>query len=443
MQTLAHSNPSTPSTTSRSLGAGPSTPGTTGTSLGAGRVLSAIAGLFLTFDSIGKVLEVPAVIEGSAQLGYPPRTVFSLGVILLLCVAAYVIPRTSVLGTVLLTGYLGGAVATHVRVGSPLFTHTLFPIYVAAFVWGGLLLRDARLRACVLRREREASMSHAISKDGTAIAYERTGGGPALILVDGALCSRSFGPMPKLAPLLAPHFTVYTYDRRGRGRSGDTQPYSNEREVEDIAALISEAGGSAFVLGLSSGGALALEAAASGLNITKVAAYEPPYIDPTGERGAANHESRLKALVAEGNRGGAVQYFMRDMVGVPAFAVVMMRLMPWIWSKLKAVAHTLPYDAAVMNQFRIPATRFASIRIPTLAMHGAQTDVRLQQAAGAVADTIPGAQHVTLAGQTHNVKPDVLAPPVVEFFNAGHKEHEDDGSHKGSTGRSAQSSPRP
>ena len=407
MQTLAHRNGFTNSSTVEIIHP-------RGRTLG--RVLSTLAVVFLTFDSVGKLLEVPAVIAGSAQLGYPVDAIFSLGVILLLCVVTYVIPRTSVLGAVLLTGYLGGAVATHVRVDSPLFTHTLFPIYVAAFVWGGLFLRDARLRAFVLRREREATMSHAISRDGTAIAYERSGNGPALILVDGALCSRAFGPMPKLAPRLAPHFTVYAYDRRGRGQSGDTQPYSKEREVEDLAALIEEAGGSAFLLGLSSGGALALEAAASGLNIAKVAVYEPPYIDLTGERGAASHEPRLKALVAEGNRGGAVKYFMRDMVGVPAFAVMMMRLMPWIWHKLAAVAHTLPYDAAVMNRFQVPATRFGSISIPTLAMHGSKTDVRLQNAARALADAIPGAQHVTLAGQTHNVKPDVLAAAVVPFF---------------------------
>jgi pimeloyl-ACP methyl ester carboxylesterase len=224
--------------------------------------------------------------------------------------------------------------------------------------------------------------------------------------------------MPKLAPLLARHFTVYPYDRRGRGQSGDTLPYSKEREVEDIAALIEEAGGSAFLLGLSSGAALALEAAASGLAVRKVAAYEPPYIDPTGEHGAIEHEPRLQTLVAEGNRGGAVKYFMRDMVGVPAPAVVMMRLMPWIWRKLTAVAHTLPYDTAVMNQFRIPTARLASITVPTLAMHGSKTDPRLQKAAKAVADAIPGARHVTLANQTHNVKPAILAPAVIEFFNA-------------------------
>jgi pimeloyl-ACP methyl ester carboxylesterase len=261
-------------------------------------------------------------------------------------------------------------------------------------------------------------MKQAISKDGTAIAYDRSGTGPAVILVDGALCSRAFGPMPKLAPLLAPHFTVYMYDRRGRGESGDTQPYSKEREVEDIAALIRESGGSAFLLGLSSGAALALEAAATGLDVKKVAAYEPPFVNEGGHDSGADHERQLRALIAAGDRGGAVKYFMRSMVGVPAPFVVMMQLMPWIWGKLKAVAHTLPYDAAVMNEYKVPRARFASIKIPVLAMHGSKTDVRLQKAARAVADAVPGAQHRTLAGQTHNVKPAVLAPAVVEFFTA-------------------------
>src|SRR5579863_4353544 len=137
-------------------------------------------------------------------------------------------------------------------------------------------------------------MSSVLSKDGTSIAYERMGAGPSLILVDGALCSRVFGPMPKLAPLLAKHFTVFIYDRRGRGESGDTQPYAKERELEDIAALIKEAGGSACLYGASSGGALAIEAAASGLNIGKVAAYEPPYVNASGEHRGVDHELRLK-----------------------------------------------------------------------------------------------------------------------------------------------------
>jgi pimeloyl-ACP methyl ester carboxylesterase len=261
-------------------------------------------------------------------------------------------------------------------------------------------------------------MSQVRSKDGTTIAYERSGNGPALILVDGALCSRAFGPSPKLAPLLAAHFTVYAYDRRGRGQSGDTHPYAPAREVEDIAALIEAAGGSACLLGLSSGGALALEAAASGLPVNKVIAYEPPYVDDSGQRGGAVYEAHLKRLVAEGNRGGAVKYFMKDMVGAPAPMVVMMRLLPWIWRKLEAVAHTLPYDAGVMTTFRIPRARFASIGVPVLVMHGSKTDPRLKEAARTIVDVIPVARHRELAGQTHNVKPDVLTPAVVEFLTA-------------------------
>ena len=121
-------------------------------------------------------------------------------------------------------------------------------------------------------------MTHVISKDGTRIAYERMGSGPAVVLIDGALCSRAFGPMPKIAALLKDHFTVYLYDRRGRGESGDTQPYSKAREVEDIGALVQAAGGAAFAVGLSSGAALALEAAASGLPLRKLAVYEPPFV---------------------------------------------------------------------------------------------------------------------------------------------------------------------
>ena len=259
-------------------------------------------------------------------------------------------------------------------------------------------------------------MSQVRSKDGTTIAYQRSGNGPSLILVDGALCSRAFGPSLKIASLLAEQFTVYTYDRRGRGESGDTPPYAPAREVEDIAALIEAAGGSAVLVGLSSGGALSLEAAASGLAVNKVVAYEPPYVDDSGERGGAAHKVRLEHLLADGNRGGAVKYFMKDMVGAPAPLVVMMRLMPWIWRKLEAVAHTLPYDAAVMTAFRIPRARFASIEVPVLVMNGGKTDPRLRNAARTIADVVPAARYGELAGQTHNVKPGVLAPAVAEFF---------------------------
>ncbi len=253
-----------------------------------------------------------------------------------------------------------------------------------------------------------------LSKDGTSIAFDRVGSGPALILVDGALCSRAFGPMPRLAPLLAPHFTVYTYDRRGRGDSTDTKPYAPEREVEDLAALLREAGEPACLVGLSSGGALALQAAASGLAVRKVVAYEPPYVGH-GSGPADRHEGELWRRIESGDRGGAVQYFMKDMVGAPAPMVVMMRLMPWIWRKLKAVAHTLPYDAAVMTGFEVPTARLASVKAPALVMNGGKTDPRLRDAALRLAAAVPGAQHRELAGQSHNVKAAVLAPAIVEF----------------------------
>jgi pimeloyl-ACP methyl ester carboxylesterase len=269
-------------------------------------------------------------------------------------------------------------------------------------------------------------MSHVTSKDGTTIAYERSGSGPAVILVDGALCSRAFGPTATLAPLLSQRFTVYRYDRRGRGQSGDTQPYALAREVEDLAALIERAGGAASLLGLSSGGALALETAAAGHGIETVFAYEPPYVSEAGTGGPSGvnagggdaHEARLERLLAAGDRGGAVTYFMRDMVGAPALVPIAMRLMPWIWGKLKAVAHTLPYDAAVMSGFRVPRAHFAWIDRPVLVLNGTKTDSRLKAAARVIADTIPGARHAELAGQTHNVNPRVLADAVIDSLEA-------------------------
>ena len=149
-----------------------------------------------------------------------------------------------------------------------------------------------------------------------------------------------------------------------------------------------------------------------------VVAYEPPYVAEGSDRNSGEYEVELKRLIAAGDRGGAVKYFMRTMVGVPMPIVVMMRLMPWIWRKLEAVAHTLPYDAAVMSGFRVPAGRLAAIKVPALVMHGSKTDARLKKAAESVASAVLGARQRTLEGQTHNVKPEVLAPAILEFFNA-------------------------
>jgi pimeloyl-ACP methyl ester carboxylesterase len=259
-------------------------------------------------------------------------------------------------------------------------------------------------------------METVTSKDGTRIAYDKTGQGPAVILVGGAMSVRTFEGMVELAGLLAPHFTAINYDRRGRGDSTDTPPYAVAREVEDLAALIEAAGGSAHVWGWSSGAALALEAAASGLHITKLALYEPPYmVDAEGPHPPADHQAQLKAMIAAGRRDDAVRFFMRDMVNVPPLMVFVMRLMPF-WKQLRAVAHTLPYDAAVLGDFSLPAERIASVRIPTLAMAGDKTDPRLLHAAQAVADCLPNGQLRRLAGQSHNVSMKVLAPVLVEFF---------------------------
>src|SRR6185437_6873474 len=186
-------------------------------------------------------------------------------------------------------------------------------------------------------------MSPVTSADGTTIAFERTGQGPAIILVDGALCSRAGGPMRGLAALLSPHFTVYAYDRRGRNESGDTKPYAVEREVEDIAALLAEAGESACVYGISSGAALALEAASTlGAKVRKLAMYEAPYnSDAAVRQRARDYTDNLTEALAAGRRGDAVELFM-TMVGTPADQVAGMRQSPF-WPALEAVAPTLAY----------------------------------------------------------------------------------------------------
>lgn len=259
-------------------------------------------------------------------------------------------------------------------------------------------------------------MNTVISKDGTPIAYERTGTGPALILVDGALCSLDFGPMPKLAPLLAGDFTVLSYDRRGRGGSGDTAPYAVAREVEDLQALIEAAGGSAHVLGLSSGAVLAIEAAASGLAINRLALYEPPFmVSESGHRPPADHQAQLQNLIAQGRNGDAVIFFITRIVGMPKISTWPMRLLP-MWKKLKAVAPTLRYDAAIMGDYSLPRHRLAAVRMPTLVASGEKSPEILRLAARAAAGGIPGAQHRELKGQTHNVSPPVLAALLREFL---------------------------
>lgn len=260
-------------------------------------------------------------------------------------------------------------------------------------------------------------MAQVTSKDGTPIAYEKTGSGLPLILVDGAMCSRDFGPMPKLAQYLANDFTVITYDRRGRNESGDTKPYAVEREIEDIEALIGQAGGSVYVYGISSGAALALAAAANGLNITKLALYEPPFdVSDEGHHAPADALAQLKALVTQDRRGDAVKYFMKDIIGVPPLVVFMMTLFP-IWKKLKAVAHTLPYDITILDGFGLPEGRARSVKVRTLVSGGDKSQVLLRNSVKKLAGVMPNSELRMLKGQTHNVSEKAIGPVLVEFFN--------------------------
>lgn len=263
-------------------------------------------------------------------------------------------------------------------------------------------------------------MSKVISADGTSIAYTRTGQGPAVVLVDGALSFRGQSINAGLATALSTSFTVYTYDRRGRGESGDTAPFAPEREIEDLAALVAEAGGRVRLYGTSSGAALALAAAESGLPVERLALYEPPFIvDGTREPVPDDYERTLDELVAGDRRAEAVRYFMRRGVGLPAMVVAMMRFMP-AWSTLKGVAHTLPYDVAFVAPYEhgrpYPAGGWASVKVPTLVMDGGKSQAWIRNAARSLADQLPDAEHRTLDGQTHIVKPAALAPVLEGFF---------------------------
>jgi pimeloyl-ACP methyl ester carboxylesterase len=271
-----------------------------------------------------------------------------------------------------------------------------------------------------LRSSRSARSGHVVSRDGTRIAYDRVGSGPPVIVVVGALCSRTLGPGVKLAPLLAARFTVFTYDRRGRGDSGDGTPYAIEREVEDLEALLVEAGGAACVVGHSSGAVLALRSAEHGLPITKLALYEPPFIVDDARPSTEDDWARIEAFARSGRPGDAVKAFMKS-VGVPAFAVALMRWLP-IWKSVTKVAHTLPYDGALVQEFQrgapLPATAWARVTTPALAIDGGKSPTWMRNGTRALATVLPNARYRTLEGQTHDVSARALAPVLDEFFGS-------------------------
>ncbi|MFC4502017.1 MULTISPECIES: alpha/beta fold hydrolase [Streptomyces] len=252
-----------------------------------------------------------------------------------------------------------------------------------------------------------------ISRDGTELAYARVGQGPAVILVSGAMSTG--GTTAPLGDLLADRFTAVRYDRRGRGESGDTAPYAVAREVEDLAALIDAVGGEAALYGMSSGGALALEAAASGLPVRRVAVYEPPFAlgeEALRERG--EYTARLTEALALGRRGDAVELFLR-LTGLAEEMIQRARQSP-MWEGMEAIAPSLAYDDAVMGGGRVPRERLASLEVPVLAVAGGAGPRWLRDATRAVAEAAPQGSYRELADQTHMVDPHVLAPVLAEFL---------------------------
>ncbi|MFD3972157.1 alpha/beta fold hydrolase [Streptomyces cyaneofuscatus] len=255
-------------------------------------------------------------------------------------------------------------------------------------------------------------MDRILSADGTPIAYRRQGEGPPLVLVGGALSTAATDA--PLAALLAPRFTVVTYDRRGRGASGGGAG-TVRREIEDLAAVVGAAGSGASVFGMSSGGALALEAAAAGLPVGLLAVYEPPYTPgASGLRLKARCTDRLHRLLAAGNRAGAVELFLTA-TGVDPATVARMRRAP-LWPGLEALAHTLAYDDALLGDGAVPVERFAAVTARTLVVCGGFSSAGTRAATRTLAEALPRARHRTLTGQMREVAPQVLAPVLADFF---------------------------
>ncbi|MEU0100287.1 alpha/beta fold hydrolase [Streptomyces sp. NPDC006267] len=256
-------------------------------------------------------------------------------------------------------------------------------------------------------------MDRTLSADGTPIAYRRLGEGPPLVLVGGAL-SAATADVP-LAALLAPRFTVITYDRRGRGASGDAGRWTVAREAEDLAAVVGAAGAGVSVFGMSSGGALALEAAAAGLPVERLAVYEPPYTPgASGLLFKARCTARLHRLLAAGDRGGAVELFL-SMTGVAPETAARLRRTPR-WAELEAMAHTLAYDDALLGDGSVPADRFAAVTARTLVVCGGFSGAPARAATRTLAGALPRGRHRTLTGQMREVAPHVLAPVLADFF---------------------------
>ena len=271
-----------------------------------------------------------------------------------------------------------------------------------------------------------AEQKSVTSRDGTRIAFEQTGSGPVAILVAAALSDRS--GTTRLARHLSEHFTVINYDRRGRGKSTDAQPYAVEREVEDLEALIDAAGGAAILFGSSSGSVLALEAASRlGGKVEKLFLYEPPFIvDDSHPPMPDDFIARVSQLVSAGRRSDAVKLFFREGMGIPAFAVTLMRLLMPGWSKMAGMAHTLPYDLSVLAGTQsgrpLPAGRWTGATAPTLVVVGGKSEPFFHSGARALAGLLPDARYQALEGRDHAailMAPKAIAAAVEQFTLAG------------------------
>lgn len=259
--------------------------------------------------------------------------------------------------------------------------------------------------------------STVVSRDGTKIAVDRYGAGPAIVLAGGAFSAR--GALTPFAQALAPDLTVLAYDRRGRGDSGDTPPYAVAREIEDLAAVLAIADGPACVFGHSSGAGLAVLAAAGGAAISKLAVYEPPYMVDKGDHlPPPDLAATMTELSAAGRRGEAVEYWMKDTIRLPAEAIAQMRQGP-MWPGLEAVVHTAAYDATIMaDQERgdpLPAAWATQITIPTLIMDGENSPAWMHHAMDALTNLLPNTQRHTFPNADHSVPPAALAPLLRTF----------------------------
>jgi len=262
------------------------------------------------------------------------------------------------------------------------------------------------------------------SKDSTKIAFDKIGSGPSVILVNGAMSFRAADPtLGQVAELLSKHFTVYNYDRRGRGESTDTtdtKSFTKEREIEDVQALIEDAGGEAMLCGFSSGGCVALETTAVTPGVKKLAIYEVPFIVDDSREPLENYKGHTTQLVEEGKLDELLEWWLMIVVGLPAEFIAGMKQNQVMWGGMKAIAPTIPHDAAFMSEFMkgkpLSADYWARVNVPTLVAVGGASPAWFPHAADALAKVLPDASRQTLEGQTHQVDAKVLAPVLIEFF---------------------------